>query len=1024
MGANVKQHRYPSLRSDGSDLTIDDPTSPPRPHISTSQTKDTSATSPTPQASNDTKKRSRSSRLLSALRKNRSLKGKAVVGAPTISNVPANITRRTPALNIIVETELEAVEAQPDTQPETLEQVTSKHTTNTESPLGQHGQDHTEDHGIQKHEETPPSEDGSLTDTMHNKQLVLVCFFDASLLQELKFIRILPEVPAILAAGLVKLSPDTVNRIHVERATHLYRCDTSLTYAPTAQRLDAQTGALVLYRPKPSQRSSHQLLQAVEELSEHREPIEAWSFEEEYHTEPSSKFLMDVGCIVSPNEMSHTTDPPEELAELNDGEDGKDSEISSVHSASSVDEKQISVQRSNITTIGDKDREILRLKAEHRAEVTKLKNQNRENIQIFADDLAEQKQKTINANQRAARSVKQLNASRKERQNLGEREPVDILHARIAELDEQVKQRDADFDILLGEGTKLQRKVQEQQQTVESLHGELEKALAFRTERDQLLTRCQRLMRDEVNPRQDLIDRLEAQVNGLSHQMRQSVKGYQDLYANYSDVSERLERQKVLNRALSEQRVTRFIERPTSREDWNVLRPDELADAQQALLVSQDNHHKVVSHSGQLIKEIESKAEALEHVTEQFRTAQNKVKALRSCKALTTDVRKAYENSFLAFAAEDASDDSPELKSAAREVIAKEQAMTQKLVDLAVENVSLGKTIATMKKDHLKALALKEVENAARLRKVSDIDVEAFNNEIKVVNLREQVDDLSTQVERGEQQLTISNEFAEGYRAQLEHRAYGGDYDFVIRMLKGELSQANNTIDSQQEDMIQQQYHIDELHANMGQLNLMIDRTRPFRLWRNRFYQDEATIGAFRDRFAQELAAKPLEVDYNSLTIPTETDEEKAELDFDEYEWMTVHEGSDWEHKHFVEPQSQGLTAAYAEMVAAVKAQAASRREVGFDEMVGIGLQDELREEIEREVVEHQAANTIEVANASLIDDIVDQNTTTSRDAEPTDNQESSVIPSTTEGTLVDTMVGNGDHQKSQDSFLWDRDTF
>lgn len=622
---------------------------------------------------------------------------------------------------------------------------------------------------------------------------------------------------------------------------------------------------------------------------------------------------------------------PEEVADIDDSEV---SEVSSVYSTVSLDEEPVPVQPSDIPAVDDLNREILRLKADHRIEVAKLKLETRENLQACADNLAHQKQKTINANQRAAQSVKQLNASRKERQKFGEREPVDLLHARIAELEAQLAKEGGENNYLLDEGLKLQRKVLEQQETIGIFEAEQAKFQGLRKERDQLLIRCQHLIRDEVNPRQDLIDKMEAQINGLDHQMRQSVKGCEDMYANYLDVSERLERQKVLNKALSEQRVTKFIERPACREDWNVLRPDELIDAQQALLVSQDSHRKEVKHSEELVKEVESKEQLLEYVTEQIRNAQNKVKALRSCRALTTDVRKAHENSFLAFAAEDASEDSPELKAAAREFIAKEQAMTQRMVDLAMENVSLEKTIATMKRHHVKELASKEVENAALLRKVSDIDVEAFNNEIKVVNLCEQVDGLSTQLERGEEQLAISKEVAERYRAQLEYRVYGGDYDVVIRMLKCELSKANDTIDSQHEDMIQQQYHIDELHANIGQSNLMIDRTRPFRLWRIRYYQDEAIIAAFRDRFAQELTAKPLDVDYNALALPAESEDEMGPLDFDEYEWMTVHEGSDWEHKHFVEPQSVGLTAAYAEMVAAVKAQAASRREVEFDEMI------------------------------------------------------------------------------------------
>ena len=112
-------------------------------------------------------------------------------------------------------------------------------------------------------------------------------------------------------------------------------------------------------------------------------------------------------------------------------------------------------------------------------------------------------------------------------------------------------------------------------------------------------------------------------------------------------------------------------------------------------------------------------------------------------------------------------------------------------------------------------------------------------------------------------------------------------------------------------------------------------------------------------------------------------------------------------------------------MVAAVKAQAALRRELEFDEMVGTGLQDDIREEIEREVAEHQAANMNEVVNTGLVDDVMDQTARISRiDADLEGIQESSAIPSTTEGTLVETNAGSSDLQSSQKSFVWDRDTF
>lgn len=213
------------------------------------------------------------------------MKSKAVVGPPTTSNIPATLTRCKPALSHLVEIEAEAEEVQHDAEPETLEEVTSSQTTNVQSQTEQDGQSHSEHCDIQSDEEVLRNQKESSTDNMRTRQLVLASFFEASPLQEFSLIRRLPEVPAGLSAEFFELSLDTTIAIPMKRATDLYRCDTSPTYVPEIQGLDAQTGALVLYRPKPQRHSPHHLLQAVEDLSEHPEPFKVSSIEEEYHIE-------------------------------------------------------------------------------------------------------------------------------------------------------------------------------------------------------------------------------------------------------------------------------------------------------------------------------------------------------------------------------------------------------------------------------------------------------------------------------------------------------------------------------------------------------------------------------------------------------------------------------------------------------------------------------------------------------------------------------------------------------------------
>ena len=293
------------------------------------------------------------------------MKSKAVVGPPTTSNIPATIIRHKTARSSLVEIEAEE-EVQLDIVLKTPEEVISSQTTDAQLQPEQDCQSDSRHCDIQSDEEVPRNQKEDSTDTINNRQLVLASFFESSPLQEVSLTSLLPGVPAGLSAEFFEHSLDTTIAVPVKRATDLYRSDTSPAYIAAIQGLDAQTGALVLFRPKPQRRSSYHLLQTVEDLSEHPEPFQASNFEEQYHVEEPTTIVLDVGCIISPNETSHSWSSPQEVADIDDSE-------VTLYSTASLGEEHIPAQRPDTTALHDLNREILRLKAEHRVEVARLK---------------------------------------------------------------------------------------------------------------------------------------------------------------------------------------------------------------------------------------------------------------------------------------------------------------------------------------------------------------------------------------------------------------------------------------------------------------------------------------------------------------------------------------------------------------------------------------------------------------------------------------------------------------------------
>ena len=272
----------------------------------------------------------------------------------------------------------------------------------------------------------------------------------------------------------------------------------------------------------------------------------------------------------------------------------------------------------------------------------------------------------------------------------------------------------------------------------------------------------------------------------------------------------------------------------------------------------------------------------------------------------------------------------------ALEAIATEHALKNYAVKVSIENEDRKDTIIAMERVYARVLAKKANENAALLQKTVDIEATSFNNENKV-------DDLTQELEWTQEQLDFCTEEVEKYRAQLEERAYGDDHTVLLKLQKTELAQANKIIDMQAEELIDSQMAIEKMRWDANQQLLNNERLQPARLWRKRFFQCDALIHALKNRFADELNATPLNIDFEAVVIPDEEDSERDALEFDQWEWLHMTFGD--KAQDSVAPLTDLDNPAHAELRAAVGLECLKRLEDGPTEMASADTEEgEVRE--------------------------------------------------------------------------------
>ncbi len=784
-----------------------------------------------------------------------------------MSNIPATLTRGRLTLGRVVGNEVEVEEGNANAQPKTSEEITGLQTITTEAPYEQNDEEHNEHDGDPRNEEMEGSRETSSTVAMCHQQSLLASFFDTSLLQGRTITRTMSGLPDILPTASYNTPLEITHGIRPDRAILSDPNGTASTSTTHIQRLDAETGALVLYRPRRFRRTSRQLQQAVEELSDCLEPFQNWSFEQSLLPGHLTTQIPNPSCVVSPNETSQTLNLQEELADRNDS---KVSDIS-VYTTACVDQRSVSVLLSDTSVPGDWHQEILRLNAGHRVEIAKVKNSNRENLQVCASDLDEQKKKAERAMQRAARSLRQLKASRDERQALGERlQPLEVLHARITELEVQSAKKDVDIDYLLEEGTKLQNSLGDAHVNFEALQ----------RNRDTIWNGYQTLQQHS-DRQKDLLEDLRDDLKALRHQMNLAVGEKADALAGQAHLGQKIEKLQLINRALLNKRGDIYAEIPFGTEQPGQLRPDQLRDAEKALLTSQSEHKKANEYALALLSKLNTTSDALEEVTGQVKVLKCENTELKYALARIANLERANQEMIQLMGNPCLNGPDEELFNASIRAQNEKNGLTKLIRHGVWKNAKLQQSL---EQKHWEGdIVVEEYE-----QKIQQIEKE--NDTLQDENLGRAIEirdltKIAVLYRHARKDNSILLEDVNALRAQLATRAFGRDETFLWNDANRQLANAMVQIQQLEDVVYDQQLILQHKDADAAlSENLQKQRFEyplSLLLARDRYY---AVVQAFLQRFQNQLSMEgPLVVDVTGCLLLLNDDEIQEFMQFPEH---------------------------------------------------------------------------------------------------------------------------------------------
>lgn len=321
--------------------------------------------------------------------------------------------------------------------------------------------------------------------------------------------------------------------------------------------------------------------------------------------------------------------------------------------------------------------------------------------------------------------------------------------------------------------------------------------------------------------------------------------------------------------AVETDRAIKFIRDPPEYQCAFHLRPNQLHDAEQALLMSQHNHEIQQQRNIHLSREVTVLEASLSGVVEERDTLRDNVADLRKAYELATDTQNAHYNiaRLVAQVNNTVAKEDPELEDAIHRTLQQDAAFAKELVEDKSQINLLQNEIRRLKTTHRNEIKASAQQVQEHLSRSSELDGTKLQLELSV-------DALRAEVIAAEEQLTEAVNAATSYRQQCENRAFGSDVSVLYRHKDAQIQQLQGQLDTKNIMLVQQHEAIRFTEHGLSMLHGWAQgELEAARRYRNERDFSEAKNAALEAWFKDNLQHEPLRVDsqgYMTALTPEE----------------------------------------------------------------------------------------------------------------------------------------------------------
>lgn len=406
----------------------------------------------------------------------------------------------------------------------------------------------------------------------------------------------------------------------------------------------------------------------------------------------------------------------------------------------------------------------------------------------------------------------------------------------------------------------------------------------------------------------NFLEQAQDEVHALRHQMSQATTRNKEL-------------EELVDATLTDRRLG-FAPRQ-SFDLPCILRPDQVKDAEQALLTCQLNLKTQWEANANLAEEHTRTCKQLSTLTQRLQEQEDEFDNYKHSVQLSSDYNEAHERlaKRMGELVSDGKDDQ-ELTKAIDSCVREEAKIEAQLRQNVDKVVQLRTSLRTMKDRYEKELADKQNEIGDLERQLRDLDKKNWQLENAQYDAQEHVEKLETEAK----ELTKSCTHLE---AQVVRRAFGSDHDVVVNEFEKKLAAAATEIETLR-TLLRHQHLNSEFYNQEQSLNafneyVQLDLCRKFRVQRDQAW---ARIAVFEERFREELLDEPLVVNFDKYKV--DLSESEREI-MDSINCYLYH--VDGEKAFRADPKFLPKETDYEELRAAVAAEEKKRLEKEKDDL-------------------------------------------------------------------------------------------